>query len=658
MNNPPSPASPAADTAKVRTTRTILTELPRRAKRLIMIGCDVLLLTAAFLTTLSVRFADTPFAITEIILMLAISPLIAVPVFGKFGLYRAVIRYLELRVALTVLASVTVASVLLYVSVKLIGLHQFTVGDALAYWTTTLLYVGTSRILAREYFRQQSSRDTQAVVIYGAGGAGVQLAMSLRDHPRLKLVAFVDDDPDLAGSVLYGVRVHPAERLLDLAVDHGVREVLLALPSASRQQKREIFARIEPLRLRMRAVPDLTSLVEGRAKISDVHDVGIDELLGRDIVPPVPRLLSRCIFGKSVLVTGAGGSIGSELCRQILANGPARLVLFEQSEFALYSISDELAGLKHVHGYTAEIVSVLGSVTDQKSVRATLAKHHVHTVYHAAAYKHVPLVEANPHQGIRNNIVGTWRTAQAALSAHVENFVLVSTDKAVRPTNVMGATKRVAELIMQAIGSGSRTRFCMVRFGNVLDSSGSVVPLFRKQIEAGGPVSVTHADITRYFMTIPEAAQLVLQAGSMARGGDVFVLDMGEPVRIRDLARTMIHLSGLTVRDESNPDGDIQIRYIGLRPGEKLHEELLIGDTATGTDHPRIMRAMEEALDWAELEPLLVTIERACEDLDTERALAVLAKLVPLKRAGDGAEHMSNASTLALPERPRKAVTG
>ena len=631
--------------------------LPRSVKRLIMVGLDIVLLPAALLTALVVQHGGDWAQTDNLILMLLLSALIAIPVFMRLGMYRAVIRYLELRMALTVVISVTIAVLLFAGLLYLLGISGLEVEDAVVYWLVALLYTGGSRLAAREYLRQTS--DTGAArdraIIYGAGDAGAQLAMSLRSSSDLTVVAFVDDSPDLAGSVLYGIRVHPARQLPSLVKELGARQILLAMPSASRMRRKEIFDNAEALGLRIRTIPRLSDLIGGRASIDDIEDVGIEDLFGRDPVPPIPSLLVKCIEGKSVLVTGAGGSIGSELCRQILALAPKKLVLLEMSEYALYAIQEELLARKRQYAFTIEIVAVLASAGRRDLLRRIIAQHEVRTIYHAAAYKHVPLVEANPLEAIRNNVIGSLRCAEAALAERVETFVLVSTDKAVRPANIMGASKRMAELIMQAM-VGNGTRFCMVRFGNVLDSSGSVVPLFRRQIQEGGPVTVTHPDITRYFMTIPEAAQLVLQAGAMAKGGDVFVLDMGSPVKILDLARRMVRLSGFTVRDDQHPDGDIEVRFSGLRPGEKLYEEPLVDDNVSRTEHPLILRAMEEPLPWARLKPLLDSMEEAITRLDAAKAVSILLSAVPVSAPTEPL-HDAGAETSDRRPPPLKLVT-
>ena len=491
-----------------------------------------------------------------------------------------------------------------------------------------MVYVTGSRFLVRLFLRPNGIRGDR-VVVYGAGNAGAQLAASVAGRGDFTVVAFVDDNPALYGAVINGIEVHAPGALPSMIKEFGVSRVLLALPSASRRRRQEIISHLETLPVHVQTMPDVSDLIAGNARVDDIRDVDIADLLGRDTVPPVAKLLGACVSGKSVMVTGAGGSIGSELCVQIVQLKPRRLVLLEVSESALYTIDRALRNLVQRNGLATEIVPLLGSVHHQRRMREALLSYEVETVYHAAAYKHVPLVEHNMVEGVHNNVFGTLHTAEAAIEAQVKHFVLVSTDKAVLPTNVMGATKRCAELVLQALNERSaRTTFSMVRFGNVLASSGSVVPLFREQIRNGGPVTVTHPEIYRYFMTIPEAAALVIQAGSMARGGDVFVLDMGEPVRIRDLAETMIHLMGLTVKDKDRPDGDIEIKYTGLRPAEKLYEELLIGTNVTGTEHPGIMRAEEDYIRWPELEPLLEQLWNACQQFDCAAARALLLRIV------------------------------
>jgi FlaA1/EpsC-like NDP-sugar epimerase len=442
-------------------------------------------------------------------------------------------------------------------------------------------------------------------------------------------VLFVDDNKSLHGRMVNGIKVHSPDHLPILIRAHGIDRILLAVPSLRRRRRHEILTQLETLGVHVQTVPDIEQLVTGKANLADLREVDIADLLGRDAVPPKPGLFDACIRDRVVLVTGAGGSIGSELCRQIIGLGPKRLILFEMSELALYNIERELRGFADKNSLPVELVGLIGNAHCKNRLRDILHAYRVQTVYHAAAYKHVPIVEQNVIEGINNNVISTWYAAEAAHEAEVETFVLVSTDKAVNPTNVMGATKRFAEIVLQGLQRrGSKTLFCMVRFGNVLASSGSVVPLFNEQIKAGGPVTVTHPEVIRYFMTIPEAAQLVIQAGSMADGGDVFVLDMGKPVRIGDLARRMIHLAGLTVRDDQHPEGDIEISYTGLRPAEKLYEELLIGNNVTGTQHPMILRAIEHSLPWDRVQELLNEIIEAMGRYDCQRSLQLLSDVV------------------------------
>jgi FlaA1/EpsC-like NDP-sugar epimerase len=492
------------------------------------------------------------------------------------------------------------------------------------YWALALVYVGGSRIVVRNLLDTRRIGADRAI-IYGAGSAGAQCVAALRLSGQFDPVAFLDDDTSLQGSIVAGVEVFPPSDLRRLIEEESAKVLMLALPSQSRRRRQEILKSLEPFAVRVMTVPDISALLSGTARVEDVRDVEAGDLLGRDPVPPNEKLFEACIRGKVVMVTGAGGSIGSELCRQIVRLRPRRLVLFEMSEVALYAIDRELRLLIERDRLDLELASILGNAHHKYRVREVIHAYGVQTVYHSAAYKHVPIVEQNVIEGIHNNVISTWYTAEAALECGVETFVLISTDKAVNPTNVMGATKRLAEMVLQGLHHrGGRTKFCLVRFGNVLESSGSVVPLFREQIRLGGPVTVTHRDVIRYFMTIPEAAQLVLQAGAMAQGGDVFVLDMGKPIRIADLARRMISLSGLTVRDEANPDGDIEIQFTGLRPAEKLFEELLIGTNVSGTEHPMIMRAMEHSLSWEAMQALLHDLLVAMEQFDVRAARQLL----------------------------------
>ncbi len=606
-------------------------KLPRRHKQLIAVATDYVVLLIAFWTALALRFETMNPSFSGYGWQMLVAPLLAIPVFVRLGLYRAVIRFMEDRVVFVVAGGVTLSVVLLAALMALTHTPMFSRGVLGIYWLLAIVYVGMTRFLARSYFLRSERRHDarKRVVIYGAGRSGMQLLFALRAGRDYVPVAFFDDNPAIQEAELAGLRVHPPENLPEFLAAREVDEVLLAIPSAGRARKAEIINRLEGLHCKVRLVPSMSEMVSGNLTVDAIREVDIEDLLGRDAVAPDLSLLSRCVSGKVVLVSGAGGSIGSELCRQIVRLQPVRLVLMELSEFALYTIEQELLSLCSRLKLQVEIVALLGSVIHQRRNERIMASFGVQTVYHAAAYKHVPLVEHNPVEGVRNNTVGTRRMAEAALAAGVETFVLISTDKAVRPTNVMGASKRLSELVLQGLArQGGATRFCMVRFGNVLGSSGSVVPLFRKQIAAGGPITLTHPEITRYFMTIPEAAQLVIQAGAMGLGGEVFVLDMGQPVRIIDMARRMVHLSGLTVIDEENPEGDIAIEIVGLRPGEKLYEELLIGENVEGTSHPLIMRAYEHELPWPWLEERLSGLDRACQAFDYEKVLEMLATLV------------------------------
>jgi FlaA1/EpsC-like NDP-sugar epimerase len=516
------------------------------------------------------------------------------------------------------------------------------------YLAVALLYVGGSRFLMR-YIGLYSAkpRGVKRVAIYGAGDAGARLSAALLGGSEFQPVAFFDDRKALHGSQINGIAVYAPDDLAKLVITRKIDRVLLAMPSASRRRRREVLSGLEPLGVHVQSLPDLADIISGAARIDELREVDVSDLLGRDPVPPNPQLFESCIRGKSVMVTGAGGSIGSELCRQILKVAPKRVVLVEMSELALYTVERELLEIARVDQLDIEVIPLLGNASHLARLRDVMHAYGVQTVYHAAAYKHVPIVEHNVIRGIQNNVICTWNAAEAALQAGVETFVLISTDKAVNPTNVMGATKRLAELVLQGLQERSNsTRFCMVRFGNVLGSSGSVVPLFREQIRRGGPVTVTHPQVIRYFMTIPEAAQLVIQAGSMARGGDVFVLDMGRPVRIDDLARRMVNLMGLSVRDAHNPDGDIEILYTGLRSAEKLFEELLIGNNVTRTDHAMIMRAIEHSLPWERLQGLLEELQDAIDSFDVEMALKVLQDaVVEYRPAEDIRDHVWSRRT-------------
>jgi len=608
-------------------------ELPRVQKQMLAAAMDMVMLPLTFCLAIMLRYdSSTPFTqlVDTYAWMVVAAPVISIPIFIKLGLYRAVIRFIDQKIVYVVVLGVTLS----VVCMAALGTFTHTIhlsrGVFGIYWLGAIVYVIASRFLARGYLLKLDDRGNAVrVAIYGAGHSGMQLASALRAGQEYLPVALLDDKKELHGATIAGVQVWPPEELPRLVRDKQIKEVLLAMPSLRKADQKLILERLEPLKVKIKVTPPIASLVNGELRLQDIRDIEIEDLLGRDAVAPDPALLSTCITGKTVMVTGAGGSIGSELCRQIVRLSPRRLILLDMSEYALYQIEQELQEMRKDRGIEVEVLPFLGSVRDGAKCERILRTFGVETIYHAAAYKHVPLVEHNPIQGVRNNAFGTYVLAQAAIAAGVGCFVLISTDKAVRPTNVMGATKRLAELILQAFArTQDTTRFCMVRFGNVLGSSGSVVPLFRKQIMAGGPITVTHPEITRYFMTIPEAAQLVLQAGSMGEGGDVFVLDMGEPVKILDLARRMVHLSGLEVRGESDAPDAIEIQHVGLRPGEKLYEELLIGSNVEGTQHPLILRAQETELPWSVLQAILQKLEAACERFDYEDIRTLLLQAV------------------------------
>jgi FlaA1/EpsC-like NDP-sugar epimerase len=639
--------------------RKKLLGLKRRHKRLLQVSVDVVLVWLALWLAFVVRLGADELVdpLGEHLWLFVLAPVLAIPLFIRIGMYRAVMRYLGNDALLAIAKAVTLSALLMALVVYWYRDAPAVVPRSLVfnYWWLSLVLIGGLRLLMRQYFMGDwygaglgipfVARDDglPRVAIYGAGSAGNQLAAALRMGKAMRPVAFIDDDENIVNRVIAGLKVYKPKHIEQLIEQTGATEVLLAIPSASRGRRREILAALEPFPLHVRSVPGFMDLASGRVKVEDIQEVDIADLLGRDAVAPRVELFERCIRGNVVMVTGAGGSIGSELCRQILTQAPTTLILFEHSEYNLYSIHQELERRVRREALNLHLVPILGSIRNPGRLLDVLRTWKVDTVYHAAAYKHVPMVEHNVAEGVLNNVLGTLNTAQAAIQAGVEHFVLISTDKAVRPTNVMGSTKRLAEMVLQALSRESapqlfgdqggvhqvnKTRFTMVRFGNVLGSSGSVIPLFREQIRRGGPVTVTHPNITRYFMTIPEAAQLVIQAGSMGQGGDVFVLDMGQPVRIAELAEKMIHLSGLSVRSESSPKGDIAIEFSGLRPGEKLYEELLIGDNVTPTGHPMIMRADEAHLPWEQFKQVLGELVGALERDDFQCVRQILRATV------------------------------
>ncbi|QBM29578.1 polysaccharide biosynthesis protein [Hydrogenophaga pseudoflava] len=610
--------------------------MPRPAKRVVVLSVDAALCILTVWLSYYLRLGEwvklSGDSYWQPMWAVGVSLLLALPIFVVNGFYRAIFRYTGLSALQTILKATAVYGLLFATVFTAYGVDGVPRTVGLIQPMLLLLTVGASRMLARFwlgglYRNQLRMVALPRVLIYGAGNAGRQLAAAMTNSHEMRVVGFLDDDDRLHGHVLNGLSIYSPADLPGLVTSLQVSTVLLAIPSVSRHRRNEMIAQMLRAHVQVRTLPAVSELAQGMVSTSDLRELDIDDLLGREPVAPNHILLGRNITDKVVLVTGAGGSIGSELCRQILSVNPSTLVLIEQSEFALYEIQQELQ--EKIEDNATLLVPVLASVRDAQRLNEIFADWKPDTVYHAAAYKHVPLVEHNPIEGIRNNTLGTLTAARAAAEHGVSDFVLISTDKAVRPTNIMGASKRLAEMALQALAATApKTRFSMVRFGNVLGSSGSVVPKFRRQIRDGGPITLTHPDITRYFMTIPEAAQLVIQAGAMAKGGDVFVLDMGDPVKIMDLATRMIELSGLCVRDENNPEGDIEIEITGLRPGEKLFEELLIGNNPRPTSHPRIMKAHEEFVAWPVLLEKLQQLESLLEQRNVEGTKELLTELV------------------------------
>ena len=620
-----------------------LLDLPRPAKRLLALAHDAAVCLFSVWLAFYLRLGFWPPVHTYPMHPMIASVVLALPVFIALGLYRAIFRYSDAQALVAIFRAVALYAIPFALIYTVVGVRNVPRTIGIIQPIVLLLMIGGSRMFVRLLLEESYTAiwrkgSARRVLIYGAGQAGRELASAIARSREMRLAAFVDDDPALWGGTLAGVPVLSPDKLAREVARREIDDILLAIPSASRARRAEILQALRALDVQVRTLPSVIDIARGHISVSDLRQPGIEDLLGRAPVPPDEALLRRAISGRTVMVTGAGGSIGSELARQIAGLGPSALVLVDQGEYNLYAIHLELTRQVAGMDQPPALVPLLASVCDARRMDEIMQAWRPATVIHAAAYKHVPLVEGNVVEGVRNNVLGTRTTARAAMAAGVESFVLVSTDKAVRPTNVMGASKRLAEMVLQAMAEAGdgKTRLSMVRFGNVLGSSGSVVPLFRRQIAEGGPVTITHPDITRYFMTIPEAAQLVLQAGAMAQGGEVFVLDMGEPVRIADLARNMIELSGLSVRDEANPAGDIAIAVTGLRPGEKLYEELLIGDDTRPTGHPRILCASEQFLTADRLDAALLRLEAVLDSGDGEAARAILCELVPEFRPAAG----------------------
>jgi FlaA1/EpsC-like NDP-sugar epimerase len=616
-----------------------LLALPRPLKRLLALSVDAFLCTVTVWLALCLRLDSWVLPVGNQWFAIWLSPILALPIFIVSGLYRAIFRYAGMAALMALSKAIAIYGAIYATILVVLALPGIPRSLGILQPLVLILAVGASRVIARyflsgSYLSILKRSALPKVLIYGAGSAGHQLAAAMSNSMEMRAVGFLDDDPRLHGQEIGGLRIYNPARLSELVIQLDVSDVLLAIPSARRQRRNQILEMASKSHIAVRTLPGLMELAQGHVHTSDLRELDIEDLLGRETVPPDDSLLKKNIEEKIVLVTGAGGSIGSELCRQILVAGPARLLLVEMSEFALYAVHQELVQISsETDRSKIELIPLLATVRDQDRMREIIQTWRPHTIYHAAAFKHVPMVEHNAAEGIKNNVLGTLTTASIALDEGVSDFVLISTDKAVRPTNIMGASKRLAEMVLQALAATAaekkqNTQFSMVRFGNVLGSSGSVVPLFRKQIKDGGPITLTHAEITRYFMTIPEAAQLVIQAGAMAKGGDVFVLDMGEPVRIIDLARRMVELSGLTVLDGTNPEGDIALEVTSLRPGEKLYEELLIGRNPMPTTHPRIMRADEEFLPWPMLSEELKSLLASLNANDVPAIRAMLKSLV------------------------------
>jgi len=606
-----------------------LSSISRLQKQLLMLLIDSILLITILFLSFYIRLGSFNWIEENLLFIIFFSPVLGLPVFIQFGLYNAIVRYISFKFIWSITGAVSLYSLIWGVAGFMIAIEGIPRSVVVINWLLAIITIIGSRIFIRFLVLELITINTskqKKILIYGAGNAGRQLLVGLLQDSEYKPIALIDDNIHLQGQSINGLKIFSIKSLEKLIKKFDISEIFIAIPSLSKSNRVNILKKIELFPLVVRSLPSMSELARGEVQVQDLKKVNIEELLGRSVVVKNQKLLKVNVENKVVFVSGAGGSIGSELCRQISLLNPKKLILFEISEASLYQINQEL---EHTSGSNIECIPILGSTRDKKRLEDVLDFFSVQTIYHAAAYKHVPLVEFNQSEGVLNNSIGTMTIAKAAISKKVETFVLISTDKAVRPTNTMGASKRVAELILQALSVNSKTCFTIVRFGNVLDSSGSVIPLFNSQIINGGPITLTHENIVRYFMTIPESVELVLQAGSMGKGGDIFLLDMGKPIKIYDLAVKMIRMSGLEVKDKSNPDGDIEIKIVGLRPGEKLYEELLIGGKVISTEHDSIMKAPEEEIKWSSLEPSILELEKACLKSNQPKIRDLLIQIVP-----------------------------
>jgi FlaA1/EpsC-like NDP-sugar epimerase len=603
-----------------------MTSLPKIYKQLLMFILDSILVILVLLSSFFLRFSELYLPNNSVLLLIIFSPLIAIPIFHQFGLYRSILRYIGFNALWTILQAVTLYSVVLGLFIFMTGIDGVPRSVIIINWFASLIVIIGLRMAGRWMLNNNHFNDATKVVIYGAGSAGIELSIALKESKDYDPVAFIDDNIALQGRSIYSINIISIDELKILYKKRNIKEVLLAMPSVSQSRRKEIIDLLQPLPIKVRSLPGMTDLVKGKVKLEDLHEISIKDLLGRDSVVADQTLIRKNIFNKVVMVTGAGGSIGSELCRQISQHNPKILIMYDHSEFSLYNINKEFTD----KNLDTNVIPILGSVNNSHRLKKILGKFKVQTIYHTAAYKHVPMVEFNTSEGIINNVFGTFSAAKAALDSSVETFVLISTDKAVRPTSTMGATKRLAEIVIQALAEKyESTNFTIVRFGNVLGSSGSVIPIFSKQIKQGGPVTVTDSKMMRYFMTIPEAVELVIQSGAMGSNGEVFILDMGELVSIDFLAKKMIELSGLSVKDKTNLSGDIEIIYSGIRPGEKLYEELLIGKNTKKTNHPMIMSANEEFIKIDKLILIMDNLQLAIDNFDYIDIRDILIQSVP-----------------------------